>query len=84
MATFAMRMDDDFKKDFEAVCEELGCDIPTVIRMLGEKMIRERRIPFDIDADPFQSAENPAHLQRSIAQLEAGRSRRHALIDAED
>ena len=53
MATFAMSMDDDFKKDFEAVCEELGCDIPTVIRMLGEKMIRERRIPFDIDADPF-------------------------------
>ena len=23
MATFAMSMDDDFKKDFEAVCEEL-------------------------------------------------------------
>lgn len=46
MATFAMSMDDDFKKDFEAVCEELGCDFPTVIRMLGEKMIRERRIPF--------------------------------------
>ncbi len=84
MATFTMHMDDDFQKDFEAVCEELGCDIPTVIRMLGKKMISERRIPFDINVDPFHSPENQAHLQRSIAQLEAGRGVRHALIDAED
>ena len=75
ICTFTMRMDEDFKREFSAVCEELGCDIPTVVTMLGEKMIRERRIPFEISADPFYSPANLAHLDRGIAQLEARKRR---------
>ena len=79
MGTFRMQMDDDFKEKFSE-----GCDISTVVTMLGTKMIRERRIPFEICADPFYSKANAAHLKRSIAQLEAGRGKVHDLIAPED
>ena len=79
MGTFRMQMDDDFKEKFSEVCH-----ISTVVTMLGTKMIRERRIPFEICADPFYSKANAAHLKRSIAQLEAGRGKVHDLIAPED
>lgn len=81
ICTFTMRMDEDFRQEFSAVYEELGYEIPTVVTMLGEKMIRERRIPFEISADPFCSPANQAHLDRGIAQLEAGKGKMHDLID---
>ena len=39
MGTFTMRMDDEFKKEFSSVCQELGCNMSTVITMVGKKMI---------------------------------------------
>ena len=48
MGTFTMRMDDEFKKEFSSVCQELGWNMSTVITMVGKKMIRERRIPFEV------------------------------------
>lgn len=84
MGTFTMRMDDQFKKEFNDACKDLGCNISTVVTMLGMKIIRERRIPFEICSDPFYSAENQAHLKRSIAQLEACHGKQHDLIDDED
>lgn len=81
ISTFTMQMDEDFGQEFSAVCEELGCDIPTAVTMLGKKMICERRIPFEISADPFHSLANLAHLDRGIAQLEAGKGKIHDLID---
>ena len=77
-------MDDDFNEKFSEVCQELGSDISTVVTMLGTKMIRKRRIPFAICADPFYSKVNAAHLKRQIAQLDAGRGKVHDLIAPED
>ena len=69
MATFTMRMDDEFKKEFSSVCQELGCNMSTVITMVGKKMIRERRIPFKVSADPFYLPANQGHIDRTIKQL---------------
>ena len=80
ISTFTMQMDEDFKREFSAICEELGCDIPTVVTMLGKNMIREHRIPFEISADPFYSPANLTHLDRGITQLEAGKGKIHNLI----
>ena len=84
MATFTMRMDDDFKKEFSSVCKELGCNMSTVIAMLGATMIRERRIPFEVSADPFYLPANQAHIDRSIKQLESMHGKAHDLIEDED
>lgn len=84
MTTFTMRMDDDFKKEFSSVCKELGCNMSTVITMLGATMIRERRIPFEVSADPFYLPANQAHIDRSIKQLESMHGKAHDLIEDED
>lgn len=69
--TVSVRMDDALKRDFDAVCNELGLSMSTAITMLAKKMTREKRVPFEVSADPFYSEENMARLRQSIAQMEA-------------
>ncbi|WP_301860462.1 type II toxin-antitoxin system RelB/DinJ family antitoxin [uncultured Megasphaera sp.] len=68
--TISVRMDPVLKKDFDAVCNELGLSMTTAITMLAKKMSREKRLPFDVSIDPFYSEENTARLRKSIAQME--------------
>jgi len=44
----------------------------TAITIYLKKLGRERRIPFELSADPFYSDENMTRLKKSIAQMEAG------------
>ncbi len=67
----SVRMDDTLKRDFDAVCNELGLSMTTAITMLAKKMIREKRLPFEVSVDPFYSDENMARLRKSIAQMES-------------
>ncbi len=69
--TVSVRMDETLKRDFDAVCNDLGLSMSTAITMLAKKMTREKRVPFEISADPFYSEENMARLRKSIAQMEA-------------
>jgi len=48
-------------------------------------VIKERRIPFEVSADPFYSEENINELKRRIANLEAGVStlKEHELIEVD-
>lgn len=66
------RMDSDLKKDIEEVCEEMGMNITTVFTVFAKKLVRERKIPFEIDADPFYSKKNLKRLEKSIKQMENG------------
>ena len=69
--TVSVRMDDGLKREFDAVCSDLGLSMSTAITMLAKKMAREKRLPFEVSLDPFYSQENMARLRRSIAQMEA-------------
>ena len=68
--TVSVRMDNNLKKDFNNVCNDLGLSMTTAITMLAKKMTREKRIPFEVSVDPFYSDENMARLRKSIAQME--------------
>lgn len=68
--TVSVRMDDNLKKEFDSVCNDLGLSMTTAITMLAKKMTREKRLPFEVSVDPFYSNENMARLRRSIAQME--------------
>ena len=50
------------------------------------KAVRERRIPFEINADPFYSEENIALLERRAADIRNGTStlKEHDLIEDDD
>lgn len=72
--TLSIRLDDALKKDFDAICAELGISMTTAVVILAKKMTREKRIPFDVSVDPFYSPSNLAALQRSIQQMKAGKT----------
>ena len=56
--TVSVRMDNELKKEFDAVCNDIGLSMTTAITMLAKKMAREKRLPFEISIDPFYSDEN--------------------------
>ena len=84
MAQISLRIDDDIKKNAEQVCKDMGMSMSTAVNIYLKKLGRERRIPFEITADSFYSAENTAVLDRRIADIKAGRNiSEHELIEAE-
>ncbi len=64
------RMNSDLKEKMEAICEEMGMSLTTAFTIFAKKVCREKRIPFDVSADPFYSEENIDRLRKSIAQME--------------
>lgn len=75
------RMDYDLKKDLEQVCSEMGLTMTSAFTMFAKKVIRERKIPFEISGDPFYSQENIGRLEKSIRQLQKGDGIMHELIE---
>ena len=49
------------------MCEAMGMNISTFYMIYTKKALRDRRIPFDIEApaDPFYSEQNMAQLRKS-------------------
>lgn len=59
------------KRSAEQVCDDIGISMSTAITIYLKKLGRERRIPFEVSADPFYSDENMKRLKKSIAQMES-------------
>ena len=49
-ATFSVRMEEDLKRQFDALCEEFGMNTTTAFNIFARAVVRERRIPFEIFA----------------------------------
>ena len=79
-----VRMDEDLKRDFDTVCNELGMNMTTAIMIFARKVTRERRIPFDVSIDPFYSDTNMKALQTSKDQLARGQVVVKTLDELED
>lgn len=72
--TVSIRMDEKLKKDFDAICNELGFTMSTAVTMLAKKMVRENRVPFEVSFDPFYSDSNMKAITESVAQMKAGKT----------
>ena len=77
------RMDADLKASMEKVCKEMGMSMTTAFTIFATKVSREKRIPFEISADPFYSEKNMNYLQSVISDIESGKSvlTEHDLIE---
>lgn len=64
------RIDKDLKLDLEEICEDMGMSLSTAFTIFAKKLVKERKIPFEIDSDPFYSKQNVKRLEKSIEQLE--------------
>ena len=75
MTTISLRLDDDMKKELDAMCDEMGMNITTFFMIYAKKALRDRKIPFEITApaDPFYSERNLAQLRKSDQQIKEGR-----------
>ena len=78
------KLDADVKKSMEQACSDVGLSMSAAFTIFAKKVGRERRIPFEVSADPFYSEENIAELERRIADMKAGRNtHEHDLIEVE-
>ena len=77
------RIDENLKKEMEKICREMGMSMTTAFTIFATKVARERRIPFEITAEPFYSESNMKHLEKVIADIESGKAKlvEHDLIE---
>ena len=80
------RMDEELKKDMEQACKDMGMSMTTAFMIFAKKVSKERRIPFEIaaDPDPFYSEVNMIRLRRAMADAKAGRLTEYELIEVDD
>ena len=82
--SMTVTMDDALKAEFAAVCAEIGMSASTAVNIFAKKVVRERRIPFELSARPDGAGEHEtrmyelmlaAELMEGYAEAEAGRTR---------
>lgn len=75
MANVNIRVDDVLKQKAEEIFSELGLSMSAATNVFYKQVVRYGGIPFDLRIDPFYSAENQKHLQKSIGDYETGKSK---------
>ena len=82
------RMDGELKRGMEEVCKEMGMSVTTAFSIFATKVSKERRIPFDVtaDPDPFYSEANMNRLRKAISDVKSGTAKltEHELIGVDD
>lgn len=68
-----IRMDEELKRSFDVVCNELGLNMSTAMTIFAKKVVREHRIPFEVSYDPFYSEANMQAIKESIDQIKSGK-----------
>ena len=83
MAQISLRVDDDVKRGAEQTFEDIGLSMSTAINIFLNKVARERRIPFELSADPFYSESNMRYLEKKMKDYKAGQLNlaEHELIE---
>ena len=82
-AMINFRIDEKIKKEMEKICREMGMSMTTAFTIFATKVTKEKRIPFEITADPFYSESNMKYLEKVIADIESGKAKlvEHDLIE---
>ena len=77
------RMDAELKKSMEKVCSDMGLTMTAAFTIFAKKVSREKRIPFEISADPFYSESNIQYLEKKMEDYKAGKLQfaEHELIE---
>lgn len=57
-STFSIRMDENLKRQFDALCNDFGMNASTAFNIFARAVVRERKIPFEIQASAPLSLED--------------------------
>lgn len=79
------KLDEETKKGMEQACADMGLTMSAAFTIFAKKVERERRIPFEITADPFYSVKNIRYLENIMQDVRDGKAHfaEHELIEAE-
>lgn len=79
------KLDADVKKSMEKACSDMGLSMSAAFTLFAKKVGRERRIPFEISADPFYSESNIQYLESIMRDIKNGNAHfeKHNLIEVE-
>lgn len=83
-ATISARVDSTDKTAFDSFCNDVGISSSAAINMFIKAVLREHRIPFSINNDPFYSESNMNFLKEGAKALNAGKGTFHELIEEDD
>lgn len=74
MAQITLRVDDEVKRGAEQALDDIGLSMATAINIFLKKVARERRIPFELSAnpDPFYSESNIRYLEKKMEDYKMG------------
>ncbi len=77
------RMDAELKKNMEKICADMGLTMTTAFTIFAKKVSREKRIPFELSADPFYSESNIKYLEAIMEDVKSGKAHfaEHDLIE---
>ena len=76
MVTVSLRFEENFKKELDQMCDEMGMNLTTFFMIYAKKALRERRIPFEVAApiDPFYSKQNLEQIEKSVQEITSGKT----------
>lgn len=85
MAQISFRVDDNVKTDAEKILDTIGLSMSAAMNIFLKTVAREKRIPFELSADPFYSANNMRYLENVMNDINDGKAHfaEHALIEVE-
>lgn len=76
------RLEESDKNNMEKICEEIGLSMSAAFTIFAKKVVREKRIPFDLNVDPFYSPENMKRLTEAMEDATKGvKMSEHDLIE---
>lgn len=67
LATFSVRMDETLKRQFDALCVEFGMNATTAFNVFARAVVRERKIPFEIQAAHNEESVHMKGMQAFLA-----------------
>lgn len=50
MTTVSLRFDEKMKQELDEICDAMGMNLPTLFTIYAKKVIRDRKIPFELEA----------------------------------
>lgn len=75
MAQISFRVDDNVKRDAEETLDVIGLSMSAAMNIFLKKIAREKRIPFELTADPFYSESNIRYLEKKMEDYKKGKLR---------
>jgi len=66
------KLDANDKRLMEEACADMGLSMSAAFTIFAKKVGRERRIPFEVSADPFYSKSNIRYLEKKMNDYKSG------------